>query len=177
MDVPNNPECIRLNYVLTGCGLIQHVETPTYISGHTIDLIITRNNQDLAIDTLYTDHFLSDHCFILCNLDHPAPPLTTRTSYTRSCKHFNHDNFQKDLQIVCARLLEIHDLDELVHGYNNDLKSCLEKHAPLKQQTLTVRPKVPRYTDELKAMKRERGLQCTQVSERDFLVIYNTSIM
>ena len=99
---------------------------------------------------------LTTFCFILCNLDHPAPPLITRTSYTRSYKQFNHDNFRKDLQIVCAILLEIHDLDELVHTYNSNRKSCLEKHAPLQQQTITVRPKVPWYTDELKAIKREK---------------------
>ena len=42
VDVPNDSNATRFLELLTSMGLEQHVEKPTHISGHTLDLIITR---------------------------------------------------------------------------------------------------------------------------------------
>ena len=40
MDVPSDADTIRLKDLLNSMGLVQRVERPTHIHGHTLDLII-----------------------------------------------------------------------------------------------------------------------------------------
>ena len=42
MDVPSDPDGRTFLDLLTSMGLKQHVSVPTHISGHTLDLVITR---------------------------------------------------------------------------------------------------------------------------------------
>ena len=42
VDVPGNADCVCLKELLESIGLQQHVNEPTNESGHTLDLIITR---------------------------------------------------------------------------------------------------------------------------------------
>ena len=52
------------------------------------------------------------------------------------------------------------DLDDAVAYYNEALTSCLDKHAPVKQRTLRVRPKAPWITNEfIQAKKKRRELE------------------
>ena len=46
--------------------------------------------------------------------------------------------------------------DELVDCYNTTLAELLDRYAPLKTKTVTVRPQVPWYSDEIRVAKRER---------------------
>jgi hypothetical protein len=48
------------------------------------------------------------------------------------------------------------DLDELVACYNNTLKAHFDKYALLKTKTITVRPRVPWFNEQLRKAKRER---------------------
>ena len=46
--------------------------------------------------------------------------------------------------------------DKLVDCYNRTLGELLDQHAPLKKKTVTVRPQVPWYSEEIREAKRER---------------------
>ena len=48
MDVPSDADTIRLKDLLNSKGLLQHVKRPTHIHGHTLDLIITRQADDIV---------------------------------------------------------------------------------------------------------------------------------
>ncbi|CAH3141601.1 unnamed protein product [Pocillopora meandrina] len=48
------------------------------------------------------------------------------------------------------------DLEELLLSYNKTLIAVLDKHAPVKNRTIVMRPQVPWYTDEIRQAKRER---------------------
>lgn len=60
VDVPNDSDAARFLEFLTSMGLEQHVDKPTLISGHTLDLIITRCSDSL----LFAKPFL----LIICSL-------------------------------------------------------------------------------------------------------------
>ena len=47
-------------------------------------------------------------------------------------------------------------LGELVDEYNTTLKSLLDRHAPLKTKTITLRPTAQWYTEEIRSEKRKR---------------------
>ena len=48
----NDAKCFT--EILQTYGLHQHVLVPTHESGHTLDLIITRSNNDIRVCLLYT---------------------------------------------------------------------------------------------------------------------------
>ena len=52
--------------------------------------------------------------------------------------------------------MESFDLNELVNCYNKTLNSILDQYAPLKTKTVTKRPIVPWFNEQVKAAKRQR---------------------
>lgn len=67
VDVPENPDGVCFLDLLEYVGLQQHVASPTHESGHTVDLIITRQCDSLLFTVFVSDYFLSDHCPLLCD--------------------------------------------------------------------------------------------------------------
>ena len=56
------------NDLLASFDLKQWVTTPTHASGHTLDLIITRNQCGVLGDSRVVDPLISDHCTIFMSL-------------------------------------------------------------------------------------------------------------
>lgn len=54
MDVEADADAVRLRELLESTGLKQHVTLPTHISGHALDLIITRLSDQLDISSVQT---------------------------------------------------------------------------------------------------------------------------
>ena len=52
VDVPGNADSVCLKELLESMGLQQHVNVPTHESGHTLDLIITRQCDSLLANAL-----------------------------------------------------------------------------------------------------------------------------
>lgn len=48
------------------------------------------------------------------------------------------------------------DLLTLLHLYNSELSSVLDKHAPLKSRMVTIRPAAPWFSEEIKLERRVR---------------------
>ncbi len=50
--------------LLQNYDLINHVWKPTHVAGHTLDLIVSRNNNEISLDSPQMRLFISDHCFV-----------------------------------------------------------------------------------------------------------------
>ena len=126
------------------------------IHGHTLDLIITRQSDQIVRSTPRVDCYFSDHAPVLCHLHSIKPSFSTRTLSYRKIKLVSVDSLNDDLanSEVCKNPLD--DLEELLLSYNKTLLAVLDKHAPVKTRTIVMRPQVPRYTDEIRQAKRER---------------------
>ena len=142
--------------VLSSFGLVNHVTVPTHELGHTLDLIITRNNNEIALTLPRAGYFISDHCFISTKLGIPRPNLQVKTVSSRKLKDIDMSEFKADIQNVCSELLHIQDINLLAHEYNVQLLQCLDRHAPVITRTQVVRPKVPYYDSSVKDLKRAR---------------------
>ena len=75
MDSEDDSDKIHLCNLLDMYGLIQHVDVATHKSGHCLDLIITRSNQELLLSKPVADYMISDHMFVCFQLNIPRPPL------------------------------------------------------------------------------------------------------
>ena len=104
MDIDTDADAIRMCEVLSMYDRTQHVTVPTHISGHTLDLIITRYNRELLLSYPVADYMVSDHMFVCYRVNMRRPPLETRTISYRKLKQ----------------------IDNRAGSYSQKLSSCIE---------------------------------------------------
>ena len=68
VDDKANSDGLRLNDLLYSMNLQQHISAPTHERGHTLDLLITREAENLVSELTVHAPSLSDHCPITCSL-------------------------------------------------------------------------------------------------------------
>lgn len=142
--------------LLDSMGFQQHVTFPTHREGHTLDLLITRKYDSLDCLQPKLDLHVSDHWSVLCNLNISKPKLEKKVVYYRNLKNINLSAFKADIRSSKLITDPPTDLDDLVECYNTCLSTILERHAPLRKKTMTIRPKVPWMNNEIKQAKRLR---------------------
>ena len=64
IDDPTDTYGCQFNNLLSSYGLVNHITFPTHQAGHTLDLVITQNNQKMELRSIKPGYFLSDHCFV-----------------------------------------------------------------------------------------------------------------
>ena len=115
VDVVEDPGRVKLLDLLEAMGLLQHVTTPTHESGHTLDLIITRQCDALLKDPPVSYYHMSEHWSVTCLLNLSQPIITRKTKTFRKIKNID--------TAVLSNELAAH-LNDLVHCYNTTLASC-----------------------------------------------------
>ena len=140
VDVPHDPDSVRLLDLLRSVGLQQHITEPTQIQGHTLDLVITRSSDDIFNKVPVVDHFVSDHTSINCTLMPDRPNVTTKNVAYRKLKSTDLESLKRDLSdsLLCSDPpnLQVHplsgdprDLDALARRYNTTLPKVNDCHA------------------------------------------------
>ncbi len=156
VDVPDNPQAQKLLDIIDSFGLTQTVCGPTHKAGHTLDLIITRSDNNTITDTKQTDPCLSDHLAVHFMVSIPWLPHPTKTITYRKTKSIVVADFIADLSCLSPPNNSA-TLNDLTDDYNNTLLQVLDKHAPEQTKTITVRSECDWFNDDLLAQKREVG--------------------
>ena len=156
IDDPTDTYGCQFNDLLSSSGLVNHITFPTHQAGHTLDLVITQNNQEIELRSIKPGYFLSDHCFVCVEIDIAQPDVQRRMLSYPKLKSTDKPSFRNDLESICQDLLLIDDLNELAAQYNSRLLSLLDKHAPVTSKTLSVHPRVPWFSPTINNLKRER---------------------
>ena len=156
VDNAEDTDAIKLIDLLESYGLQQHVTSPTHIHNHILDLIITRQTDQLLGNTPCISRYISDHATVLCFIRCDKPPLSVRKVSYRKLKSVNVVSLNEDLATseLCQNPSD--DLQELVSSYNNILMAALDHHAPLITRTIVQRPRVPWFSQEIREAKRQR---------------------
>ncbi|XP_052791708.1 uncharacterized protein LOC128225851 [Mya arenaria] len=163
LDNLSDRDTIKFNSVLQSCGMYQHVKGPTHVQGHTLDVVITRDMENIISAVVVTDPGLSDssgkiakdHLAVMFNALAAKPPPVKKTVTYRKLRSIDVDSFKAD--ILSSDLLKLSqstsDADTLVSSYNSELSALIDNHAPLCLKTITLRPSCPWYTEELHGAK------------------------
>ncbi|CAB3993776.1 Hypothetical predicted protein [Paramuricea clavata] len=157
VDVTDDVDAVKLQELLESTGLQQHVNVPTHIRGHTLDLIITKHSENIVTSPPRTDYLFSDHMPVHCNLLVNKPCLKkTHISY-KKVKSINVDALRNDLSNsdLCKNMLSM-ELNDLVDCYNHTLSSSFDRHVHVNRKTVVKRPTVPWFNEEVKLAKRAR---------------------
>ena len=135
VDDPDDTYGCQFNNLLSSYGLINHVTFLTHQAGHTLDLVITQNNQELELGSIKPGYYLSNHCFVCADIVIPWPDVQNKKLSYHKLKSIDKPSFASDLESICQDLLQIDDLNVLAVQYNCRLLSLLDKHAPVTSKT------------------------------------------
>ena len=116
-------DACRFLELLDSVGLDQHVSVPTHISGHTLDLIITRNSDQLLVSSPWTDYLFSDHLPVHCNIQVEKPLLKSKRISFRKLKSIDISSLRDDLSRsdLCSNAIDSLELNDLVTHYDEAL--------------------------------------------------------
>ena len=141
-------------------NLTQHTNESTHKDGHTLDLVITRSDDNIVSQLTTDSPFrISDHTAVRFHLLLNKPAFDKKLVTFRKLRSINFDNFCSDVENSCLpSLFTTHHkcLDELISQYNVVLSSILDNHAPIKTKPVTLRPAAPWYSEEIDNLKRSR---------------------
>ncbi len=164
MDDTSNYNTCKFTESLQTTGLKQHINEPTHYKGHTIDVLISRDDSQLLDDITVTDIGLADNNGKVIN-DHYAitftilqlinEPKTEEVSY-RKLRSIDTDNFRRDISMSAILCTTDGTVEELSQNYISGLAKLVDVHAPMLHKTILLRPHAPWYTEETRDAKQER---------------------
>jgi len=132
VDNPADNQISQFLSVLSSFNLTQHVDFPTHIKNHTLDLVISSADSSLTPSLSTTHCSPSDHFPILTRLSVSPTPLPPPTLHSfRRVHSIDTDSFVSDLQSSPLITNPPTSLGSLIELYNDTLSSLLDKHAPV----------------------------------------------
>jgi hypothetical protein len=166
----SNLETTAFRDIMESAGFTQHVIGPTHIENHTLDLVFCQTD-DSVISSVHIGSLISDHNIIFCDLNIKKPPLPKKTLAVRKLKAINHSNINSD--IASSELLKAIDTPpEDAHNiYDRTLRNILDKHAPVKSITVSMRPVTYWMNDNILKEKRLRR-KCEGTWRRTHLEVH-----
>ena len=177
LDSTSNRDASRFVGLLQSCGMQQHVREATHVRGHTLDVVIARDNSSIVSDVNVIDPGIGDstgnvsrdHFAVIFRACAAKPPPVRKTVSFRKVRSIDANAFKHD--IVTSDILHVSDVsvDKLAEAYSVGLRSLIDTHAPIKSKTIVMRPSCPWYTDELHEAKHlrrklERKWRATKLS-------------
>jgi hypothetical protein len=152
IDSKNNKDATAFLDMLDASNLVQHVSEPTHSHGHVLDLVISRPTE-LSLSNFLTDNSVeSDHSMVLFDASIPKLPAPRKTISFRPWKKVDIAQFREEIKSNLS-IPPGAAVAEVVEIFNGTLQELADKHAPLQQKDIVVRPQTPWYTDKIKEEK------------------------
>ena len=124
------------------------VTFPTHVKQHHLDLILDDPN-NLLVHNVEPGMFLSDHCFIHCQLTIAKNPLITESVTYRKIRAIDLEAFKQDLELALSNQHQ-GNINEAVNFYNDKVKHILDTHEPEKTKVVKRSHNQPWFNDTIK---------------------------
>ena len=126
IHVDDHSEAADFLSLIESFGLKQHVSGPTHRTGHTLDLVLTRDRDSLAPIVSSQDHCFPDHFPMFCDLSLTTEYSRLQEVTYRKIKAINADCFIRDVSasVLCSTSATT-DIDADVALYNNTLSTIV----------------------------------------------------
>nr|XP_054768161.1 uncharacterized protein LOC129275690 [Lytechinus pictus] len=141
---------------LDSLGFQQHVQEPTHRAGHTIDLIISRRVDDIVSGIHLLSNLPSDHSAVIATIKTESSGNPRKRITYRKLQSIDICSFRQDILNSLVMSLLSSCPTASVNMYNMKLLDLLNKHAPVESKVITIKPKAPWYSEEIKEAKRCR---------------------
>ncbi len=141
--------------ILNTFNAIQHVNFPTHIAGHTLDIIITFDNNSCISNIKSSQYDISHHFLVEFDVAVSPNKREYKTIYYRNLKAIDSVSFQQDisskLSISATTTLAIN-----AKSYNEVMTGVLNDHAPMKSKTIKIVPNAPWFDCEYEHLRKLR---------------------
>ena len=126
----SNGNTNKFNEILTCFDLKQHVNFPTHVHGHWLDLLITKRISN-CIKSVFSTAGISDHLAVISEIDWCKTKWNKEKISFRKINKIYYESFHSD--ILSSDLIKKpeKDLSALFQQYDSVLSSILDKHAPV----------------------------------------------
>ena len=135
--------------------LKQHVEVPTHVKGHTLDVVITPKKNTLG-NLRVASYDLSHHSLIDFDAAFEFESAKGKRRITYRSKNVDIAGFRKDANDTLLALPKTDDLNEKIKRYNTALTNVVNKHAPILSKTITIVPDAPWFDAEYRNLRKLR---------------------
>ena len=146
----------QLTGILEYFDLNQHVNFPTHIHGHSLDVMIFSNRCDVLFAS--PSDTISDHFSVVADLKIPTDHSHTvpQTITYRKLKAINMEAFKADINNSDLIKNPKSNATELAQPYDSVLSTLIDFHAPLATKKISPKPPNPWMTPSILASKRHR---------------------
>ena len=166
LDVVTDPSTVKFTSLLQGYELCQLERGPTHRKGHTLDVVVKRDNSSLVSNVYVSDPALcidhgsvaGDHFAVLMDLCCEKPkPVRKLVTFRKYCAVYI-DNFKEDMSTHLheQNTISMDSIDCMVDSLKGTLLTLADKHAPLNQKVITLRPNAPWFNAELADLKTKK---------------------
>jgi hypothetical protein len=131
-------------------GLKQHVSEYTHKALNILDHVFTENGGDINIIKCENKDFISDHCLVYLEAKVPKENIIRKTIKYRKFSRIDRTAFSNDIKFTDST---VESINQLVDQYDNVVRSAVDKHAPERTQTLTIRHHNPWFTTAVHEQK------------------------
>ena len=162
VDVADDADATKFLDLIDSLGLKQHVNKPTHIHLHTLDLVITRTTSTIIQSIPRVDRYFSDHACVIGHLTIGKPSAKITEVTYRKLKSVDVTQFRKDIassDLCSAASITSDEPSQLVALstlYDDTLTRLLNQHAPLLKRRVRIRAQVPWYSKEIAEARRQR---------------------
>ena len=105
MKLTPDRDAINLHDILDSANLHHHVSEAMHLSGHMLDLVISRPEEDIVSSVRFAN-YISDHAVLLCNLKLVKPEQRKVKVVFRKIKSIDPEAFAAD--IAASLLSNLH---------------------------------------------------------------------
>ena len=152
----NETSSTRFNNLLEVYNLKQHVDGPTHIKGHTIDIVISPNKPlyitDVSIRQIEPHH----HFLIDFVINVSALSTATKVITFRDKKNVDSLKLKEELKEKLENRSKPTTLADHVDEYNEIVSNIWDKHAPIRQKRIRVVASAPWFDSEYKNLRKKR---------------------
>ena len=158
VDTHASPGISDFMDVLSSHRLTQHVHESTHEKGHTLDIILTREEDELVSDVEIAPFIKSDHDSIHFIVDTGNRSCVGSVpKMTRDFRSLDDGSFANQLQDSLSNFhVSQSSVDDIWQTYHSAVTSTLNDHAPVVSRKRSVRRRCPWYTQEVHDLRRER---------------------
>ena len=158
---PSSYYTSQFNQTFAATGFQQHIHDPTHHHGHTLDILISKDDSSIVnnaavidIGLCDNDGFVRDHYAIRLSVNRTVKQPHYETISYRNYKNIDVETFKQALK----NLDQLHYRDEIIDKQATDyvkvISNLIERHAPSILRLVIPRPHAAWYTEEHREAKR-----------------------
>ncbi|XP_072023255.1 uncharacterized protein [Amphiura filiformis] len=155
LDIEDDYNTQKFADLMDSLSLTQFVVGPTHRCGHTLDVVISRESDNLVKNTCVLD-LISDHALIACTLQIAKPKIPMKTITSRKYRSIDPAVLKEDIVSSVLTSSPATNVNDAVNQYNDILSNLLDLHAPARTKSVVPRIQQPWFSDSLHQLKRER---------------------